>query len=220
MNLFIVGAGGHGREVADAAQQLAATGTALGNLQGFLDDDPDLRGELILGLPVLGSTNMLDSLSEPLGVLLGVGYPEDKRLIVESLRLDSRNCPELVHPSASVAGTTIVGHGSLIQAAAVLSTNVTVDQFVTVNVGATVSHDCCLSRYSTVSPGANLGGNVVVSEGAFVGIGAAVVQGVRIGEGSVIGAGAVVIADVEPHAVVAGVPARRIKTTKERRRRA
>jgi UDP-2-acetamido-3-amino-2,3-dideoxy-glucuronate N-acetyltransferase len=44
---------------------------------------------------------------------------------------------------------------------------------------------------------------------ASIGSGAVILSGVRIGEGALVGAGAVVTRDVDPGAVVAGVPARR-----------
>jgi len=47
-----------------------------------------------------------------------------------------------------------------------------------------------------------------VCRGASIGSGAVILCGVTIGEGAMIGAGAVVTQDVEPNAVVAGVPAR------------
>ena len=46
----------------------------------------------------------------------------------------------------------------------------------------------------------------------FVGAGAVILMGVTVGDGAVIGAGAVVTDNVEPHTVVAGVPARKIAT--------
>jgi UDP-2-acetamido-3-amino-2,3-dideoxy-glucuronate N-acetyltransferase len=49
---------------------------------------------------------------------------------------------------------------------------------------------------------------VVVERRASIGSGAIVLGGVRIGAGALVGAGAVVTGDVEPGAVVAGVPAR------------
>jgi UDP-2-acetamido-3-amino-2,3-dideoxy-glucuronate N-acetyltransferase len=49
---------------------------------------------------------------------------------------------------------------------------------------------------------------VRVEDGAAIGSGAVIMGGVTIGRGALIGAGAVVTRDVEPGAVVAGVPAR------------
>ena len=49
---------------------------------------------------------------------------------------------------------------------------------------------------------------VVIGDDAWLGAHAVVLAGVHIGAGSVVGAGAVVTRDVEPLAIVAGVPAR------------
>lgn len=51
---------------------------------------------------------------------------------------------------------------------------------------------------------------VVVEEGAAIGARAVVVAGVRVGRWSLVGAGAVVTKDVPDHALVVGVPARRV----------
>ena len=48
----------------------------------------------------------------------------------------------------------------------------------------------------------------VVEDGATIGANATIVCGVTIGSYAVVGAGAVVTADVEPHRLVTGVPAR------------
>jgi UDP-2-acetamido-3-amino-2,3-dideoxy-glucuronate N-acetyltransferase len=50
---------------------------------------------------------------------------------------------------------------------------------------------------------------------ASIGSGAILLAGIEIGEGALIGAGAVVTADVPPHTVVAGVPARMIRRLTE-----
>lgn len=49
---------------------------------------------------------------------------------------------------------------------------------------------------------------VRICAGADVGMSAVILPGVTIGRGAIVGAGAVVTSDVEPYAVVAGVPAR------------
>jgi acetyltransferase-like isoleucine patch superfamily enzyme len=53
---------------------------------------------------------------------------------------------------------------------------------------------------------------VVIEDGSDIGVGAIVLPGVRIGRGSQVGAGAVVTADVPDYAIVAGVPARLIRS--------
>ena len=52
----------------------------------------------------------------------------------------------------------------------------------------------------------------VVRRGASIGSGAVILAGIEIGPGAIIGAGAVVTKDVAPQQVVAGVPARLLRT--------
>ena len=52
---------------------------------------------------------------------------------------------------------------------------------------------------------------VMIGHDVWVGHGAVIMPGVSVGHGAVIGAGAVVTRDVEPYAIVAGVPAARVK---------
>jgi len=53
---------------------------------------------------------------------------------------------------------------------------------------------------------------VVIRRGAYIGANVTILQGVEIGEESIVGAGAVVTRSVPPSSVVAGVPARIVKT--------
>jgi acetyltransferase-like isoleucine patch superfamily enzyme len=53
---------------------------------------------------------------------------------------------------------------------------------------------------------------VVVESGSFVGAGAILLPGVRVGRGSFVAAGSVVTGDVPPATLVAGVPARTVRT--------
>ena len=57
---------------------------------------------------------------------------------------------------------------------------------------------------------------VDIGRGAWIGANATVLPGVRIGSGAVVGAGAVVRSDVAPNTMVAGVPARVVRSLDNR----
>lgn len=61
------------------------------------------------------------------------------------------------------------------------------------------------------SPGfADRGGDVIIGDRVWIGYEALILPGITIGDGAVVGAGAVVTKNVEPFAIVAGNPARKI----------
>lgn len=59
-------------------------------------------------------------------------------------------------------------------------------------------------------------GKIIIRRGAWIGVGAVILPGVEIGTGAIIGANAVVTKDVEPYAIVAGVPAKKIGDVREK----
>jgi acetyltransferase-like isoleucine patch superfamily enzyme len=68
----------------------------------------------------------------------------------------------------------------------------------------TLGHDPQSSEF------ADHGGEVLIGDRVWIGYRALVLPGVSIGEGAVVAAAAVVTEDVDPYAIVAGVPARKI----------
>lgn len=56
---------------------------------------------------------------------------------------------------------------------------------------------------------------IVIEDDVWIGARVIILPGVRVGRGSVIGAGSVVTRDVEPYSIVAGNPARLIRSRKE-----
>lgn len=56
---------------------------------------------------------------------------------------------------------------------------------------------------------------VVIEDGVYIGAGATILMGVRLGKNSLVAAGSVVTNDVAPYTVVAGIPARLVKTLED-----
>lgn len=72
---------------------------------------------------------------------------------------------------------------------------------------ATLNHPLDPTKRSSLEPAP-----IHIEEDVWIGSGAIVLPGVRIGRGSVVAAGAVVTKDIDPMTIVAGVPAKTIKT--------
>lgn len=182
---------------------------------GFLDDNPDLHHQKIQGLPILGGTEQLDLLYEQgvEGLFCPIGDNAVRLQILRHARNAGMITPSFIHPSVNLSrdvsfmGTIYILAGSTIMPHAHFEDGVMISMMVS------IAHHTILNDGVFVSTGCNVGAGIDIGTCAYLGIGSTVMTGVkRIGEHSLVGAGAVVISDVEPHSVVAGVPAKVLRT--------
>lgn len=205
MKLWIVGAGGLGRETLDCAMACEV------EVAGFLDEGH--VGRRIRGLQVFHP----DEVSAGDGFVIGIADPVVRKRFHRELTdkgLTARRRP-LVHPYAVVGPETDIGAGSVIMGGAHVSSSITIGLHVHVNYNATVGHDTMLDDYVTLYPGANVAGSVHLEEGATVGSNACVLQGRTVGSKAFVGAGAVVTRDLDPGVVVVGAPARPLERNED-----
>ena len=206
--VYLVGAGGHGRVVLDAllSQSVRVAGIV----------DPGLPvGSGIHGVAVLGGDGELDRLAA--GSLLVNGLGANPRVGPRRdlfLALTARGFEFIVlrHAASVIGWGCRLGAGTQIMAGAVIQTGVGIGDNVVVNTRAGIDHDSSLGAHSFVGPGVTVCGDVRVAEGVFVGAGAVILPGVEIGAGAIVAAGAVVTRDVEQGLLVAGNPARVMRT--------
>jgi sugar O-acyltransferase (sialic acid O-acetyltransferase NeuD family) len=202
--LWIFGAGGHGRVVADAAA-----------LQGrwraivFFDDWVTV-GSMVGRWPVRGDAEAFLQEGSGPGVQRHIAIGDNHRRHDMARSCEARGLPlaTIVHPAAVVSAEAELGAGCFVAATAVVAPGAAIGVAGIVNHGASVDHDCRLGRAVHVGPGARLGGAVTVGDRGWIGICAAVRQQMTIGADAVVGAGAVVVAPVAEQACVVGNPAR------------
>lgn len=93
---------------------------------------------------------------------------------------------------------------------------VTLGDNVYISVGAQfVCHDGSTLPFRKDYPKLDIAAPIVVGDNVFIGAGALILKGVTIGSNCIVGANAVVAKDVPAGHIVAGNPARVVKTTDE-----
>src|ERR1051326_2003190 len=134
--IVIIGAGAHGREVAEILISNRE------HVIGFIDDDPRLRDRTINDLPVLGDWRWFESQdTSSLSVICASGFSETRKQMVQralELQLKFANA---ISPMAYVSATANLGDGIVIYPNAVVGCGASVGSHTVINAGAIVSHD-------------------------------------------------------------------------------
>jgi sugar O-acyltransferase (sialic acid O-acetyltransferase NeuD family) len=220
-SIFIVGAGGFGREVLnliDAVNELTSPGGARWNFIGFVADDrPMIPRNSTTELPWLGTVEQALS-TIPVGAcfVVAIGDPGTRRRVAERFEAAGFTAATLVHPRASLGSRIQLGPGSIVCANSTLTSDIQVGSHTIININSTVGHDAVIGAFVSVSPLCAISGSVRVDEEAFVGTGAALLPGRTVGKKAAVGAGAVVTHDVAPSETVVGNPARPLRRASER----
>lgn len=203
-----LGAGGHAKVVIEILRQNSRY-----ELAGLLDPKPEMHGQKILDVPILGNDNLLSQLVSN-GIrnfFIGLGSAGNiapRQKLYELARLYKLCAVNAIHPNAIISPSAVLGNGITIMAGAIINANAILGDNVIVNSGAIVEHDCIIANHVHIATGAKLTGAVHVKTGAHIGAGATIIQNICIGDYAVVGAGAVVVMDIPSHTTVVGIPAK------------
>jgi UDP-perosamine 4-acetyltransferase len=170
--LLIIGAGGHGRVVAEAAQLSGV------EIAGFIDNQVSRLPNEIDSIKVLGDDSLLPSLeSSTYSFTIGVGtsrVPNPRGVLFRKM-LDLGFTPQSIfHPSAVISPTAEVSSGAQILAHAVVQAGARIDRGVIVNTGAVIEHDCTIAEFCHMAPCAVVLGGASIGASSMVGANATV----------------------------------------------
>jgi sugar O-acyltransferase (sialic acid O-acetyltransferase NeuD family) len=214
---FIIGAGGFAREVDWLIEDIYRHYQVDYRPQNFIASDFDeLVGQTINTKLVLSESEFLQKYgSDLMNCFIGVGEPEIKQKICLKLKRTAKRAefPNLVHPGVSYdkrKEKVSLGEGNIICSNTIITTDVTIGNFVTINVACTVGHDCLIGDFVTLSPGVNLSGRVRLGECVFIGTGARIIERIQVISNTVIGAGATVVRSIEIPGTYVGTPTKMI----------
>ena len=194
--IYVYGAGGHGLVLAEAAE---AAGT---EVVGFIDESPPVTS---MGKWSVRTSPSVDGKAR--GVIVAIGDNMARRRIASDIVQTGLQLVTIIHPTAYVSPSAIVGQGVYIGAGAVVNGQSQIQNGSLINTGAIVEHHCVVGAYSHVGPGAIMAGGVWLGSLSLLGAGSVVKPEVRIGDDCTIAAGADVAADIPVGRTAAGVPA-------------
>lgn len=196
-SVIIIGAGGHGKVVADIV-------TCSGDrVLGFLDDNHSEAA--FAGFPILGGTEDFRRFSDA-SFVIAVGSAAVRERLAE--KIGGARLYTAIHPRAVISALdTQIGEGTVIMANAVVNPGAKIGRHCIVNTAAVVEHDNLIDDFVHISVGAHLAGTVTVGKATWVGVGATVSNNLSVCGGCMIGAGAVVVRDITESGTYVGVPA-------------
>ena len=196
--LVLLGDSGHASSVADAAE---SSGFSVEGLIGISSSDDEFQSLLV-------ALRKLDLESSSLA--LGIG-PNHRRNTVHSKvaqAFPSAKFPSIVHASAWVSPSAVLGDGAVLLAHASAGANSLIGLGALLNTGASLDHDSTLGDFSSLGPGARTGGNISVGARSMIGLQAGILQGRIVGEDTLIGAHSLVMENIPALSVAIGTPCR------------
>jgi sugar O-acyltransferase (sialic acid O-acetyltransferase NeuD family) len=209
--LVILGAGGFGREVLFQLLDINSKSNGY-TILGFVDNTPDLAGKKINNFPVLGDNSWLMNYPDKINVVVCIGSSQIRRRVVEEISQNKKIIfPNIIAGNVKYSDTVKMGKGCIICLSSVLTVNISLGDFVMINLDCTIGHDASLGDFVTLYPSVNVSGNVSIGRCTEIGTGSNIIQHKTIGDNSIIGAGAVVVRDIPSDCTAVGVPAKPIK---------
>nr|WP_245399645.1 acetyltransferase [Atopomonas sediminilitoris] len=187
---MIIGAGGHGKAVAEAA-------LLSGEWQrvAFVDDRwPALRETF--GWPVVSDLAGLAVLQDTVaGAIAAVGNNAVREQWVKAIRAAGLPLVTVVHPLACVSSSAVIGAGTAIMALAMVGVDAIIGEATIVNANATVDHDANLGDYAHLGVGVQLAGGVKIGTRVWLQAGCSAGYRVVVADEMVFAPGEVLVAD-------------------------
>lgn len=140
--MLVVGAGGHGRQVVEAAEL-----SGMFEVAGFLDDSLP-TDETVIGYPVLGQVSSAVNHRYVCDqAIVAIGNNNLRETLIQQLVAARIEIATVVHPKAFVSPRAQVAVGATVMAGAVVGTEASIGMGVIVNCGAVVDHQARVMDY-------------------------------------------------------------------------
>jgi UDP-perosamine 4-acetyltransferase len=204
---IIIGTGGHCRVLLSL---LAACREH--EVVGIVDLAEPRLGEVIMGVPVIGSINSLEAFKgrEDFDCFLAVGDNALRTFWWQKVGDLGFATPNLISPQAIVDSHAQLGNANVICARAFIGPGAVLGDNNLVNTAAVLEHEVRVGSHCHLASSSTVAGRSQIGDGCFVGAGVTVVNQVDVAANITIGAGATVVRSISTPGVYVGTPARKV----------
>lgn len=173
--LLIIGAGGHGRSVAEAV--LTA---GIFELAGFVDDAAPGLAQ-VWGYPVLGTAGDVSAYrSHADAAIVAVGNNAVREALCHKVLAAGFELATVLHPRAIVSPRAVIGAGSAVMAGAIVGTEAQLVVGVIINCGVVVDHDAQVHDFAHLGVNAGMAGGSVLGRSAWLQAGVTLGYGAKV----------------------------------------
>lgn len=138
--------------------------------------------------------------------------------------LDTKNIDARIEPGAIIRDMVSIGKNAVIMMGAVINIGCEIGEGTMVDMNAVLGARAKLGKNVHLGAGAVVAGVLeppskspcVIEDNVLIGANSVILEGVRVGKNSVVAAGSVVVEDIPENVVVAGSPAKIIKTVDDK----
>jgi sugar O-acyltransferase (sialic acid O-acetyltransferase NeuD family) len=158
MKVIIIGAGGHGKVVADAIIKENKY-----ELIGFADDNKLIGETVYLNYKVVCAIQAMEIQKFAAGFIIAIGNNKIRAEKFDDLKLTIQPI-KVIHPFSCLANDISVGEGTVILAGAVINPGTKIGFNCIINSHVLIDHDCVLNDHVHIGQSVSLGsGNQVES---------------------------------------------------------
>ncbi len=175
-----------------------------------LDDDRELHGTVLDGVPVAGELARAADYTDA-EFVFGIGSFRTRmvrQVILDLLGVPDERFATLVHPAAIIYPRVSIGHGSVVHAGVVIGNDAVLDPFTIVTFNSVIGPHAHIGRCAMITSMVTILSRVQIGASAFIGAGSCIAEDVKIGAGAMLGMATVAARDIEPGAYALGNPAR------------
>lgn len=202
-NLIIINAGKFGREVFAWSKNC----NEIFMLKGFLDNRPNILDDFNYNVKILGNVDTY--IPEENDVFIcAIGDVFLRHELCNIMLAKNAKFVNIIHNSVVLGENVKLGIGIVICPNTVISSDVTIEDFVCINISVTIAHDVIIKKYCQINSNTTLSGNCFVDELSTIHGNSYLIPNVSIGKNTVIGAGSIVLKNIKENAIAYGNPAK------------